>query len=352
MSAIHPNGGEDPSQIVMHRKTRIAVFAFSLIIVLSAQVEASAQSSVRTWLGMSAAMWREIATQRISFGDPNDCKARVDAIPTTGGVTLSPGDDINAALSNNSVVFLSGGTYRPTKWITVPAGKKLIGVAGQTVTIDASGVGFGAIVQNNAVLANVIVDGAQGDGVNFYNGPSRTGSTGALVYQVSSRRSGYYNATGDGSSGIRVTQNAANNCIVSSEAFGTWNVLGAPNDHGGNSDGINNSFGAHHNTFIDVVSFKNGDDGIDMWQGGQMYCYFCSAHDNGKVDGKGQPQGDGNGIKLGTGDVAHKFYKSTATNNQTCGFVLNANLQDPILVQSTASGNGGNGDYCYFLVAP
>lgn len=302
------------------------------------------------WTGVTASMWSEINSQRAAFGDTNDCQARVNAIPVSGGVTLKPGADINAALANNNVVFLSGGTYTPTYRITVPAGKKLIGVAGQVVTINAANVGYGAIVQNNAVLANLIIDSAQGDGVTLYHGPTDTGSTGALVYQVSSRRSGYYNANGDGSSGIRLTQNAANNCVVSSEAFDTWNVLGAPNDHGGNSDGINNSYGANNNSFIDVHSYRNGDDGIDMWEGGQAYFYFSSAHDNGKTTGKSLT-GDGNGIKLGTGSVAHKFYKTTATNNKSQGFDLNGNTVQPVLVQSTASGNPG-GDYGNGVIAP
>jgi hypothetical protein len=298
------------------------------------------------WTGVSAAMWAEINSQRSSFGDANDCQARVNAIPTSGGVTLSPGADINSALASNSVVFLSAGTYKPSSRITVPAGKKLIGVAGQSVTIDASSVDFGALVQNNAVLANVIIESSNGDGVNFYYGPTDTGSTGALVYQVSVRHSGYYNASGTGSSGIRVSQNAANNCVVSSEASDTWNVLGAPNDHGGNSDGINNSFGANRNTFIDVHSYRNGDDGIDMWNGGQAYFYFSDAHDNGKTTGK-SVTGDGNGIKLGIGSVAHKFYKTTATSNKSHGFNLNGNTMQPVLVLSSASGNSdtdyGNG---------
>jgi hypothetical protein len=298
------------------------------------------------WTGISTAMWAEINAQRSSFGDSNDCQARVNAIPTSGGVTLKPGADINAALASNSVVFLSGGTYKPTTRITVPAGKKLIGVAGQSVTIDASGVDFGAFVQNNAVLANVIIDSANGDGVNFYYAPTDTGSTGALVYQVSSRRSGFYNANGSGSSGIRVSQNATNNCIVSSESFDTWNVVGAPNDNGGNADGINNSFGAHNNTFIDVHSYRNGDDGFDMWQGGISYWYFSTSHDNGKTTGK-SITGNGNGIKVGVGNASHKFYKTNAINNKACGFVQNGNAQDPKLVQSTANGNS-NGNYCYF----
>ncbi len=295
---------------------------------------------------VTSTMWSEINTQRAAFGDTNDCQARVNALPTSGGVTLKPGDDINAALASNSVVFLSGGTYKPSRRVTVLEGHKLIGVAGQTVTIDASNDTYGVLVQSNAVLANVIVDGSLGDGVTLYNAPTDTGAAGALVYRVSSRRSGYSNPTSDGSSGIRLTQSASYNCIVSAEAFDTWNELGAPNDHGGNSDGVDNSFGAHHNTFIDVHAYRNGDDGFDMWAGGVTFWYFSVAHDNGKTTGK-TLTGDGNGVKLGIGSVSHQLYKVSALNNKSHGFNLNGNTLQPKLVQCDASGNGeadyGNG---------
>ena len=297
------------------------------------------------YTGVSAAMWAEINAQRAAFGDTNDCKARVDAIPTIGA-TIHPGADINAALASSSVVILSGGTYNLTSPVNVPAGKKLIGAAGQIVTLNASGADRGVQLGAGATLANVIVDGAATFGVLPFDSTSGYSSN-TLIYQVSVRHTGFYSATSDGSIGIFISGGAANNCVVSSEASNSWNELGGVNAHGGNSDGIDLNFGAHDNTLIDVVSFQNGDDGIDMWHGGQMYAYFCNAHDNGKVDGKGPLQGDGNGIKLGVGDVSHKFYKTTAVNNRACGYDLNGNTKDPQLVKSTATGNPG-GDYCYF----
>lgn len=300
--------------------------------------------------GVTAAMWSEIATQRAAFGDVNDCQARVAAIPTTPDVTLSPGDDIASALAQHSVVFLSGGTYVLAQRLVVPVGKSLIGAPGQTVTLDARAADYGVILQGKATIANLVVDGSGGDGVNFYDDTTGQGSERALVYRVASRRSGYFNTSGDNSAGFRITQNAAYNCIVSSEASDTWNEIGAPNDHGGNADGFDNSFGAHDNTFIDVRSYRNGDDGIDMWAGGVAFVYFSVAHDNGKPQGK-TSQGDGNGVKLGIGSVAHKLYKTAATNNATGGFNLNGNTVQPVLVQSSASGNP-YGDYINGLIAP
>ena len=74
--------------------------------------------------GVSASMWAEINAQRSSFGDTNDCQARVNAIPTSGGVTLQPGADINAALKANSLVFLSAGTYKLAGTIRLEAGDR------------------------------------------------------------------------------------------------------------------------------------------------------------------------------------------------------------------------------------
>ena len=289
-------------------------------------------------------MWTEINSQRAAFGDANDCKARVDAIPTTG-TTISPGADINAALASSNVVILSGGTYNLTSPVNVPAGKKLIGAAGQSVTLNAQASDRGVQLGAGATVANVIVDGAVTFGVLAWL-PSTGYTDGTLIYQVAVRKTGWYTTTSDGSIGIYISGGAANNCVVSSEVSDSWNDLGGANAHGGNSDGIDLSNGAHDNTLIDFHSYRNGDDGIDMWAGGVAFVYFSAANDNGKTTGK-TLTGDGNGIKLGIGSVAHKLYKTTANNNKSDGFNLNANTIQPVLVQSTASANGdsnyGNG---------
>ena len=302
-----------------------------------------------SWTGLSAAMWSEINSQRAAFGDPNDCKARVDAVPTTG-TTINPGADINAALASSNVVILAGGTYNLSSPVNVPAGKKLVGAPGQTVTLNAVGADRGVQLGNGATLANVIVDGAATFGVLPFSSAGYSNNT--LIYQVSVRKTGFYSSTSDGSIGIFISGGAANNCVVSSEALDSWNAIGSDGSttsvtaHGGNSDGIDLSNGAHDNTLIDFHSLRNGDDGIDMWNGGVAFMYFSTANDNGKTTGKALT-GDGNGIKLGIGSVAHKLYKTTASNNKSHGFNLNANTMQPVLVLSTASANGdtdyGNG---------
>ena len=289
--------------------------------------------------GVSAAMWAEINAQRSSFRDTNDCQARVNAIPTSGGVTLQPGADINAILNANSIVFLAGGTYKLAHTIILDAGKKLIGLAGQTVTIDATEVEQAVWVRDNAVLANVLIRDAIDIGVNFTS--NGVGSSNSLAYQVSVGRTGLSAVPNDGGIGILITQGASANCVVSTEVFDSWNEIGesAGTANGGNADGYDITNGAHHNTLIDSHSYRNGDDGFDTWQGGVAFFYFCSAFDIGKTTGK-TITGDGNGFKLGRGSVRHYLYKTMAYRNKSHGYNINGNSVMPVLVKSDAFANG------------
>ena len=318
---------------------------------------APATSTTTSSAGMTSAMWAEIATQRAAFGDPNDCKARVDAVPTSG-YTLPAGGDIVAALASNATVLLSDGVYRPTgARLDVIAGKKLVAAPGAKPVIDLSALtNFAAIYAgDNTTLAGIEIKGAQGMSIITYDVSKGHYSNGGLLYNLKVHDSGLTGSKDDGTgvaiSGGGSSGQGQNWCAVSLEIYNSWNPGGsAPVGQGGNSDGISSKFGAGQTTFINVNSHNNGDDGIDMWQGGASYHYFGSLHDNGKVPNVTNA-GDGNGIKLGVGSVAHKFYKTTATNNRYGGFNLNGNTMQPILVLSSASSNS-SGNYINGVVAP
>lgn len=314
---------------------------------------------------ITSAQWTEIATQRSAFGDPNDCKARVDAVPTTGAV-LAPGGNLAASIAANQTTVLQTGTYKPTgSLLSIPSGKKLVAGPGQKPVIDISGLtNFAAIYVGNAsVLAGVTVKNGPGMGVITYDTAAGKYSNGGLIYDVTVQDSGRTRLMDNGTGvAISAGSNAGqgmNWCVVAVKSSGAWNYLprtssGGPgqNADGGNSDGLTNNFGASMNTFIGVESFANADDGFDLWHAGPTFWYFSSSHDNGKVAGVTNG-GDGNGIKLGgPGDSAvHKFYKTTAANNRTGGWNLNGNAKQPVLVQSSGSGNG-TGDYINGMAAP
>lgn len=298
--------------------------------------------------GTTTAQWAEIAAQRLLFNDPNDCKARVDAVPTTG-FTLAAGGDIASALASNQTVLLQSGTYKPTgARLDILTGKKLVAAPGASPVLDLSALtNFAAVyVGDNVTLSGVDITGAQGMSIITFDIGRSHYSNGGLLHRLTVHDSGRVGNKDDGT-GVAISGGSSgqgqNWCAVDVETYNLWNPGGAaPVGQGGNSDGISSKFGAGQTTFINVNSHNNGDDGIDMWQGGASYHYFGQYHDNGKVPGVTNA-GDGNGVKLGTGSVSHKFYKSTANNNKEGGFNLNGNTTQPTLVQSTASGNpGGN----------
>jgi hypothetical protein len=288
------------------------------------------------YTGLTAAMWAEIDAQRAIFGDTNNCRARVNAIPTTGTtITPSSGNAINNALASSNTVILRGGTYRISSTIKLGS-KKLIGAPGEEVIIDGSSVDEVVHTGSNGTLANVKIMNAGDVGINFLGHNN-------LIYQVSVGRTGYDSRSNTGGAAVAVWYGAANNCLVSVEAFDSYNEAGtgsAVTANGGNADGIRNSWSAYNNTFIDVHAYRNSDDGWDFWEGGTVFGYFSTAFDNGKVAGK--VNGDGNGIKMGRGSARHCFYKSKAYNNKADGFDLNANTIQPLLVQTSAYGNRQN----------
>lgn len=339
--------------------TVYTVTALDTVGGTNGSVSASFTASVTASGGtgpITAAQWAEIAIRRASWGDPNDAKARVDALPTTGTV-LAAGGNITTAIAgvaNGGTVLLQTGTYTPTgSLLSVPSGKKLVAGPGQTPVVDLSQLTNAATVYigNGSVIANIDFKNAQGISIVTFDTVagvySNAGTTG-LIYNCKTRDSGLTGAMTDGT-GISISGGGApardrgrNWCVVACEAYNCWNPAGGVNANGANSDGMASHFAAGDTTFIGCNSHNNGDDGIDMWQSDITYHYFCQYHDNGKVANVTNG-GDGNGVKLGTGDCSHKFYKSTADTNRTGGFNLNGNAQQPTFDQSTASGNpGGN----------
>lgn len=311
------------------------------------------------WKGVTPAMWSEINSQRAVFGDTNDCKARIDSLPTTGFV-LPPGGDIASALAANNVVILQTGVYNISARFGIPPGKKLIGGPGQNPIIDATGFNDDSatvFLGDNSVFTNIVLRNTPSIGIVTYNLGGFGYSNGALIYRVVVHSSGMDQARKQkNGSGIVVTGGSYNTCVVSAEVYDTYNILGTDGSntsitaHGGNSDGIVNSYGAYNNSFIDVHAHNAGDDGFDMWEGGQTYWYFSVSHDNGK-NSVFALTGDGNGIKLGIGNISHKFYKVDASNNKEGGWDLNGNTQQPKMVQCAASGNS-LGNYVNGLIPP
>ena len=294
-----------------------------------------APSAEVVYMGVTDAMWAEIETQRKVFGDPNDCRSRVAGIPVSGTtISACGGNCINNALAGSNTVILKGGKYTISNMVDL-VGKKLLGAPGEDVVIDATNVDEALRVGNGSVLSNLRVLDAGNIAVNFVGNNN-------LIYRVSAGRTGLSSRINSSGSGFAVHFGTANNCLVSTEAFDSYNEDGAGCAvcaHGGNANGYSLTFGANNNTLIDSHAYRNSDDGIDFWEGGAGFVYFSSAFDSGKTTGKAGA--DGNGVKLGRGNVRHYFYKTKAYNNLANGFDINGNTVQPLLILSDAFGNGG-----------
>jgi NPCBM/NEW2 domain len=291
--------------------------------------------------GVSNSMWAEIDARAAEFGDPHNCHAKFNAIPTSG-LTISPSDGnaINNALGQSNTVILRGGTYRISSTLQL-SGKKLVGAPGEVITINARDVRTAVSMGNNALLSNVRIIDAQNVGIE-------TGNDG-LMNQVSVARTG--RSVTDSTNG-RAFVGGVNNCLISTEARDSYNWLDYTGSltnypstiHGGNGDG----YVVSGSTVIDSYAYNNSDDGFDSWEGQPNYFYFSEAHDGSK-NPMGFPDGgnggDGNGFKLGRGSNVMYIYKSKAYNNKQSGFDANGNTAYPnfVIMCSESYGNGLGG---------
>jgi len=116
------------------------------------------------------------------------------------------------------------------------------------------------------------------------------------------------------------------------------------------------------NVFRGCRAWNNADDGWDFFASNDVVVVDnCWAFLNGKtLTGKSNPQGDGNGFKLGgkpdpanpaQGGAVHQITHSSAFENLSCGFVRNNNPSKPALSNCAARSNP-TGDYCDLTCSP
>jgi lysophospholipase L1-like esterase len=286
---------------------------------------------------LSAAFWSNYQTQRGAFnafhsGSIANAEALVASIPTSGGTTLSAGvthTQINSALSANSVVFLTAGTYNLTGMVNIPTGKWLVGVAGAQVTLNFSGSSVAHSVRTTGGSSKIVNITIQ-DGVTY--GLWFGDSNNNFAYKVSVRRIGARTGS-PGAYAILAGYPGSSNTLVSCEA---------ENTSGGNdADGFRIGGSGHGWTqVIDCHGYENDDDNLDVWQ--STYPNFIVG---GTYQRAGRNQnafaisGDGNGLKLGTGNIQHWLDGVASNDNERYGFNYNANTQPQRLRNCTATGN-------------
>lgn len=282
---------------------------------------------------MTAAMWNDVEAQSNAWGDPNNCQAKVRAIPSDG-IVLEPcdGSCIQDALDSNPTVRLQPGIYNISSTLNI-SGKNLIGNA-EGVEIRAGEVDTGVTVISGSTVSNLKIIGAANIGVALF------GSSNNLIHQVSVSRTGLSSVNNSIGRGFQIFE-SNNNCIVSSQSTESFNEDGNGCDtckEGGNADGFTLNFASENNSIINTYSVKNADEGFDFWEGGTAFIYLSEARENGTLVTR--PVEDGNGFELGKGSAEHFLYKTMSNNNNANGFDQNNNTIPSVLKQCSATGNG------------
>lgn len=167
-----------------------------------------------------------------------------------------------------------------------------------------------------------------------------------------------------GDTGIQITApssqatddtRAANNTILNCDSWGNLDSTTG----GENADGFAAKLRiGPGNVFRGCRAWNNADDGWDLFAADDVVKIENSwAFSNGKPIGGSNPQGDGNGFKLGgkpngegQGGAVHLVSGSFAFENKACGFVRNNNPDVPKLTACGAKDNAKDA-YCELSVS-
>ena len=167
-----------------------------------------------------------------------------------------------------------------------------------------------------------------------------------------------------GDTGIQITApsdqatdqtRAANNQILNCDSWGNLDTATG----GENADGFAAKLRiGPGNVFKGCRAWNNADDGWDLFAADDVVKIDNSwAFSNGKPIGGSNPQGDGNGFKLGgapdgagQGGAVHLVTNSFGFENKACGFVRNNNPSAPKLTACGAKSNTKDA-YCDLTVS-
>ncbi|MBB5867012.1 hypothetical protein F4553_000391 [Allocatelliglobosispora scoriae] len=147
-------------------------------------------------------------------------------------------------------------------------------------------------------------------------------------------------------SGLHLQGASGNNQILNLDSYGNRD----PRKNGESADGLAIKEGSGTGNVVRGARlWNNSDDGFDAWEFLSPVVIESSvAYGNG-YNRWNIPDytGDGNGFKLGGGDVdlpaAHVVRNSMAWSNSAGGFIDNANPGAMVIERSTSWRNGGNG---------
>jgi pectate disaccharide-lyase len=140
------------------------------------------------------------------------------------------------------------------------------------------------------------------------------------------------------------------NLVLNCDSYENWDEA----TRGENADGFAAKLRiGTGNVFRGSRAWNNADDGWDLFAADDVVrIEDCWSFLNGSTSRGSSPSGDGTGFKLGgrangpgQGGAAHVVNGCSAFENQSCGFSLNNNTEEPTLSECGVADND-DGDYC------
>jgi pectate disaccharide-lyase len=285
-----------------------------------------------------------------------DIWVATDGADTNNGTEQSPLKTIALAITRTkpgSKIWVKPGTYASTATIDIIF--KYSGTAAQPITLQAAPGGRPLLDFTGQTVGN---DDARGINLlaNYWrikglelkkSGDNCIGIAGSnnVIEDVIAHECG--------DTGIQITApssqatdqtRAANNTILNCDSWGNLDSATG----GENADGFAAKLRiGPGNVFRGCRAWNNADDGWDLFAADDVVKIENSwAFSNGKPLGGSNPQGDGNGFKLGgepngegQGGAVHLVSGSFAFENKACGFVRNNNPETPKLTACGAKDN-------------
>ncbi len=277
-----------------------------------------------------------------------------DANPGTLGAPLATIQRAVALAQPGTTISVRGGTYplttniQITKSGTAGAPYTITAYNGERVVIDGEGLPYtpaavdasvpnsarGAFHQEAASYWNYI-------GLEIVNSPYAI-----FCRDCSNNRFERLSTHDNYESGLQIQGASSNNLVLNLDSYGNRD----PRKNGESADGLAIKEGSGTGNVVRGARlWNNSDDGFDAWE-------FLSpiTIENSLAYGNGYNRwslpnytGDGNGFKLGGGDVdlpaAHVVRNSMAWGNSAGGFIDNANPGALVLDHNTAWKNTGTG---------
>jgi hypothetical protein len=277
-----------------------------------------------------------------------------DANPGTLAAPLATIQRAITLATPGTTISVRGGTYplttniQVTKSGTAAAPYTLTAYNGERVVIDGEALPYtpaevggsvpaasrGAIHQQSAAYWHYV-------GLEIINSPYAIycQDCGNSTFERLSTHDNY-------ESGVQIQGASSNNLVLNLDSYGNRD----PRKNGESADGLAIKEGSGTGNVVRGARlWNNSDDGFDAWEFLSPITIEDSlAYGNG-YNRWNLPNytGDGNGFKLGGGDVdlpaAHVVRNSMAWGNSAGGFIDNANPGSLVLDHDTAWDNGGTG---------